>query len=365
MSLKDIIPFTHIPTDEVAYSYVGGTPLGDTPFVNGNWGGFSQNPTIAGVDDSNGRWLLFRPPRGSGANYSKQTGLFWLTGALYGTVATKVYYFGYRFRLFNGNGNWTTVFTSLLNLVNPDNTSTSFITPLLVPADLAGFDISKDVEYWVDVKLDFPAAKATIWVDSIKVKEIAILNAPTVGGASGAIVFGHPNGLSVQASTYYYLYLRDIYFKEVDNADDDFRLGPQVIETVPVLSVNAPGWTTAQGTLTEVLNTPIGTVASKSTPVVTSDAAQHAAQIQYQSSGLVTPINGAVFMSGGYRQPGAAGTVNASLQQGGQTQALASASLDTTISLGKKLGVIEHDLNGDRLTNAALAELVLKLQPSN
>lgn len=373
MAIKDIIAFPYVPTEDQLQPLANRSAIDLTPFMIYNFISDANGLNVAAYEDAAGRWLKVRPKFAAGTTtVAKMSSIIWPYSALYGVTVAGVYYFGYRWK-FNpqtcrrglASMPWL---TKILSIVISTTNTAMYLTDLLLPADIGFVEAlnTESAEYYIEGRLDFPNAKATIWVDGVKIKDVTIAQPATAAGANGSLSFGdYSAGAGVPYnSSYYDNFVKDLYWKEVSNANDDFRLGPQVIDPLPVASVTAPGWT-PQGAaaLLDVLATPVTTVASRSTPYAKNDPGRTPAEIKYGVNHNTTKINAAAFQVSAMRDNGSPGVSYAKFSDGTNATADSSSQLGITITAGTKV-VMEKSPAGNRLAESDITGGKLIITPA-
>jgi len=363
MSLRDIIAFPYVPTEAQFVGYANGGAILDTPFLIHNGISDSNGIYAQAVEDADGRWLRLYPKYGTGtAAVAKLTTFRWPIGDLYGIAASGVFYFGYRFKFEQVQRTpnaWLTA--AVLSIAQISN---GYYTALLTPADIGLVQVNgmAPVERYIEIRLDPANRKAKLWVDGVYLKEVTY---STSISSNPIFLIGDytSQSTSPKDNDYYNLSLKDFYVKEVLTADDDYRLGPQVVQPMTLSAVNAPWAPIDAPDLLTALTTPISTVASRNTPVIKVDPGKTPAELQYSPQHNTAPINGAMFQVMGMRDAGTPGVANVKFSDGTNATSEVTTLLGQTPTLVSRL-VMEKNPAGNRLSEADMTNGKLIIRPT-
>lgn len=373
MAIKDIIAFPYMPTEDQLQPVANKSAIDLTPFLIYNFVSDSNGLNVAGYDDAAGRWLKVRPKFGTGTTtVAKMSSIIWNYATLYNTTQAGVYYFGYRWK-FNPQtcrrgvtaNPWL---SKILSIVISTTNTAMYLTDLLLPADIGFVEAlaTESIEYYIEGRLDFPNAKATIWVDGIKIKDVTIAQPAVASSINGSLSFGDYTGATTPYNNAYYdMFIKDLYWKEVSNVADDFRLGPQVISPLSVASANTPNWSTVGAAdIPTALNTPVTTVASRSTPYAKNDPGRQPAEIKYNIPHNTTKINAVAFQVSAFKDNGSQGVTHAKFSDGVNETAESTSALVATVTAGAKV-VMEKTPAGNRFTEADVTGGKLVITPAS
>jgi len=312
-----------------------------------------------------GDWLKLLTYGGASGNYTKRLGVGHRVG-VFGIDQSKKYYGGFRYKKVSGIDSR---FSAVLGIYDSGLGTTATLLVLLADNEIAGYVAG--AEYYVEYALDYVNAIITIWVDGVKIKDVAFPTWITDILASDvtrlAVSYGSPTSVSVGYSIMGTMYIKDIYFKRADSVDEEFRLGPQSIVSLNLATVDAPNWVSSDESLTalQVLGTPITDVNSTLAPTTTSPTTKTPLQAGFtvpEGKGTINAISMAIAAS---RLSGTSAGLSTTLVEDGSQSNPKTTVLGSAISTGISAGTFAKTPKNNPLTPESVAELRLKVTPIN
>lgn len=228
------------------------------------------------------------------------------------------------------------------------------------------FTFVANQEYYFEYSIDLAGGLINRWIDGVALSSVAIpawVNTAIGAGQETYLVYGNPVLVNLANNVLHELYFRDIYVLRRD-AEHPNRLGPQTITALPVKTrdTNA-AWTSSDGSdPLAVYNTAITTVASISTPLVTSDAGETADSLTFDPAAVTGLINGVAFVTSGQRPGGTDGQIRGTLVEDTTEAPFSIQALDTTFKSFIRLGISSKSPKGTPWSKSLLGGVKLKVQ---
>jgi len=361
MAILDIIEFNAVPTAQQTIGISGGAIVGAGTVTANKGGSTAQGFRSIDPTDNGTRWLEVQTA--STGSVNGRIG-FLLPMAPYAVDATKKFYVGFRFKRYNGASATASSFNNVLTVYF--NSSDS--VPILLNSQIPNWKNGN--EYYVEAAFDYVNKLYSVWVDNVPIW----VNVPMPAGFSTnlatiqpVLALGHDGANTINISEGTYFSIRDIYVKQVDNADDDFRLGPQILRRLPLATVTAQDWTPANGkTLANSFNDLPGGVTdySDATTFAVSDPNQHSAELTFDLPANLLYPTAVIFDAIGSRPSGAAGVIRSKVTDGVTASAEVVKQLSTAVTQPLRLLQLVKNLDGSKLTPAGINQMDLIIQPS-
>lgn len=357
MAVRAIIPFDRLPT--VAQSLAAGVRLPGTLLYACDIAHSAS--TYWRTSDG---WLTIQGyyVSGVGNAATKTLAVQNTLKSLVGTLsAASVVTVGARMKAINGN-----IGLHLQELAAASPTFLIFGTNGLSGDGVLGSSTAgKDM--YMEVTLDIPNRVAYRWLDGVALASLTIPDwviTRFTNNTDMNLVFGFPGTYSQQAATITQMQLRDIYVLEkTSDGIMSSRLGPQVIKPLTVSSIVADGWTN-NGTDTNLtaMRTAVSTVASSSTPLVTSDSAETPAVIKFNAGTVGTRINAVSLVEEALRANGADTRLQSSITEGTSTTSVVETVLTSTLDY-YPVYTAARSPAGNKWTKDVIESLSIKLAP--